>query len=84
VSRYILIMGNPLEGFTYTGPFDSERAAFDFMGDYDNLCAYVAPISEVTPVDASAQMTVWRDGIASARNAMLSTADRLDSLLRDD
>lgn len=31
--KYILIFGNPVDGFTYLGPFDSTEEANDYADD---------------------------------------------------
>jgi hypothetical protein len=41
---YIVIIGNPVTGFTFQGPFDNEDEASDYAGNVEDNEAWYAPL----------------------------------------
>ena len=43
MNKYIIMYGNPIEGFTFVGPFDTKQEAIEYVDaeptDYDTCIA---------------------------------------------
>lgn len=44
--KYVVINGNPLDGFTITGPFDDSENALMFAQKNRDECWWVTPINQ--------------------------------------
>lgn len=73
---YLVVVGNPLDGLTFHGPFEEIEDAWDWVEDEDEMEFWVAELSP--PTYRYAQLTRPPD---RARRRRVETVQVVDGLL---